>query len=367
MGGRYGQGSMHYDPGKRLWVGAVELEPDLMGRRRRKFVRTKTKTALVAKMREVATARTQRDAARRRPVDRGQVARPLGRQHGPSLDVAPGTARSYRWLCSKYLIPALGHIRLGKLTAEHVEKMMNAMRDDGLSPRTIAYSRAVLRLALHTAGSAAGWPATSQRSPGPPRSRQPSWTTPSTAEEAALVLKAAKGDRLEALAVLVLAVGLRQGEALRLRWPDIDLKAATVTVTRAKTASGVRTVAVPAFAVHALRRHQRAQKREQLAARVGGGGHRVRLDRRDRPRSPKRAPLVARPHHRRRGRPPAIPRLPAHRATLMLNNGVPLEVVSATLGHAGLAITADVYAKVRAPLQKTAATAMEAVLGGGGR
>ena len=50
----------------------------------------------------------------------------------------------------------------------------------------------------------------------------------------------------------------------------------------------------------------------------------------------------------------------------MLNNGVPLEVVSATLGHAGLAITADVYAKVRPELQRTAATAMERVLGGGG-
>ena len=50
-------------------------------------------------------------------------------------------------------------------------------------------------------------------------------------------------------------------------------------------------------------------------------------------------------------------------ATLMLNNGVPLEVVSATLGHAGLALTADVYAKVRPELQRTAADAMEQVLG----
>ena len=50
-------------------------------------------------------------------------------------------------------------------------------------------------------------------------------------------------------------------------------------------------------------------------------------------------------------------------ATLMLNNGVPLEVVSTTLGHAGLAITADVYAKVGAKLQRTAADTMQEVLG----
>ncbi len=50
--------------------------------------------------------------------------------------------------------------------------------------------------------------------------------------------------------------------------------------------------------------------------------------------------------------------------TLMLNAGVPLEVVSATLGHAGLAITADVYAAVLPDLQRGAATAMQQVLGG---
>jgi hypothetical protein len=47
----------------------------------------------------------------------------------------------------------------------------------------------------------------------------------------------------------------------------------------------------------------------------------------------------------------------------MLNSGVPLEVVSKTLGHAGLAITADVYATVEPELQRTAADAMQAVLG----
>jgi integrase len=50
-------------------------------------------------------------------------------------------------------------------------------------------------------------------------------------------------------------------------------------------------------------------------------------------------------------------------ATLMLDIGVPLEVVSKTLGHAGLAITADVSTKVRLDLQRTASDAMESVLG----
>jgi hypothetical protein len=47
----------------------------------------------------------------------------------------------------------------------------------------------------------------------------------------------------------------------------------------------------------------------------------------------------------------------------MLDQGVPLEVISKTLGHSGLAITADIYAAVTPPLQRHAATAMDSVLG----
>ena len=55
------------------------------------------------------------------------------------------------------------------------------------------------------------------------------------ADGATAVLAAARGSRLEALAVLVLAVGLRQSEALNLHWVDVDLDKATVSVTTART------------------------------------------------------------------------------------------------------------------------------------
>ena len=63
-------------------------------------------------------------------------------------------------------------------------------------------------------------------------------------------------------AVLVLTTGLRQGEALALRWDDIDLAAATVTVRKSKTAAGVRTIALPEMTVRALKQHRRAQLAE---------------------------------------------------------------------------------------------------------
>jgi hypothetical protein len=186
------------------------------------------------------------------------------------------------------------------------------------------------------------------------------------AEEASAVLAAAKGDRLEALAVLVLAVGVRQGEALASRWDEIDLDAGTLRVTKAKTDAGVRTVALPAFVVSALRSHRRRQAEARVAAfewddtgLVFPSTIGTRIDRRNILRwwhdLTIRAGVGRRRFHASRHTT----------ATLMLNNGVPLEVVSATLGHAGLAITADVYAKVRPQLQRQAADAMEQVLGAG--
>ena len=56
----------------------------------------------------------------------------------------------------------------------------------------------------------------------PPKVRQDE-ITPLDAEQARTFLAAAKGDRFEALYVISLTVGLRMGEALGLRWSDIDI------------------------------------------------------------------------------------------------------------------------------------------------
>jgi integrase len=184
------------------------------------------------------------------------------------------------------------------------------------------------------------------------------------ADQAAAVLRTAHGDRFEAMAVLVLTLGLRQGEVLRLRWQDIDLDAGTLTIKQAKTDAGARTIAVPAFAVSALKTHRARQREERMAAPYWDDPELVFATELGTPIGTRTALRwwhaltiqagVGR-HRFHASRHTA--------ATLMLNNGVPLEVVSKTLGHAGLAITADVYARVRPELQRTAADAMQDVLG----
>ena len=159
---------------------------------------------------------------------------------------------------------------------------------------------------------------------------------------------------------------MRQGEALDLRWPDVDLDHQRVTVHGTKSEASDRVVALPAFAVEAFRRQRVHQREERVAAKIWADPTLVfassvgtRLDRwrvRDWWNNLcDRAGVTRRRFHASRHTA----------ATLMLNNGVPLEVVSKTLGHAGLAITADVYAKVRPELQRKAADAMEELFGAG--
>ena len=346
----------------RLWAGTIEIDAGA-GRRSRKVVKAKLKKDVLAKMRAI---RANVDAGLPVPNQTATTGAWLTWWATETLPttVKPSTVISYRQILADYVVPNVGTIALVRLTPEHVEAMMAALTKRGLSPRTVAYSRAVLRRALGVALKRGRVTRNVAALVDAPPKAASKLDDALDATGAAAVLRVASRHRLEALAVLVLAVGLRQGEALDLRWTDVDLDARTITVIKAKTAAGERTVALPPFVVTALRAHRARQLAERLAAdywpdpdlvfasTVGTGfdkrnvlrwWHALTLD----------AGVGRRRFHSSRHTA----------ATLMLNAGVPLEVVPATLGHAGLAITADVYAKVRPELQRSAADAMEGLLG----
>ena len=110
---------------------------------------------------------------------------------------------------------------------------------------------------------------------------------PLDAAQAGALLEAARGDRYEALYALCLMAGLRQGEALGLKWSDIDLDAGTLRVNRQlqrvrrdgdKSGSLVfsepknasrRTVGLPQRAVGALSSHRKRQLEEKLRGACG--------------------------------------------------------------------------------------------------
>ena len=120
-------------------------------------------------------------------------------------------------------------------------------------------------------------PAASAR---PPEIRQEE-ITPLDAEQARALLEAAKGDRFECLYVLSLTCGIRMGEALGLKWSDVDFEAGTIRVhcqlQRMRNCGGLvfsepknasrRTVDLPQRAVEALRRHRERQAEEPTPSR----------------------------------------------------------------------------------------------------
>jgi integrase len=273
--------------------------------------------------------------------------------------VKPATVTNYTNIVNYYIVPNVGRIKLSQLAPEHVDRMMNELEARGLSARTVALARTILRRALQVAQQRHKVVTNAAALTDAPRQSAPRTDDALTAADALAVLQTAEGDRLEALAVLVLMVGMRQGEALALVWSDVDLDVGTLTVSEAKTDAGRRTVPLPPTVVSALRHHRIASRYSGPDDYVFASTTGTRINPRNALRwwhgLTERAGVGRRRFHASRHTA----------ATLMLNAGVPLEVVSATLGHAGLAITADVYARVGSDLQRQAADVMEGVLGAG--
>jgi len=197
-------------------------------------------------------------------------------------------------------------------------------------------------------------------------------------EEARRLLDAARGDRLEALYSVALALGLRQGEALGLMWSDIDLDVGMLRVRRAsqriphqgtqlvetKTARSRRTLVMPPTVINALRAHRARQATERLAA----GKRWIDLDLvfpSDRGTLAD-GPNVTHRFHKllqRAGLPPMRFHGLRHAcASLLLVQGVHPRVVMETLGHSQISLTMNTYSHVLPVLQREAADRMEAVL-----
>lgn len=354
-----GEGSVYRARGK--WVAQVEAGRDLNGRRRYARATRATKAEALKALQAL-----QRDVAAGVAADRTlTVARYLDRwvdEVLPYSGVTQSTVDKYAWVVKKWLKPHIGTVRLDKLTPAHVQTMLRQLEKDGLAARSRLQARTVLRRALAYGQRTDLVSRNAAALAEPPRAtRRPSDAL--TADEADKVLAAASGHRLEALAVLALRLGMRQGELRALDWSDVDLDARELTVRAAKTDAGRRTLPLVAGTADALRAHRRVQAAERVKLgplwRAGDAVFARSDGFRLRPRDALRtwhawteaAGLGRRRFHASRHTA----------ATLMLQRGVPLEVVSAVLGHASLSVTADIYAEVGIDAKRRALALLDAV------
>ncbi|MGZ3586701.1 MAG: site-specific integrase [Candidatus Limnocylindrales bacterium] len=198
---------------------------------------------------------------------------------------------------------------------------------------------------------------------------------PLTAEQVRTFLANVKGDRFEALYVTAIATGMRQGELLGLRWSDVDVDAGTITVRHSlrrvtrtlaepKTDSARRTLRVGAEVLTALREHRRCQLEERLAVGPGWRDQGFVFT------GPKGDPWHARNVLSAFQAAIAQAGLPRQRfhdlrhacATLLIEQGEELGVVSKLLGHSTVSTTLDTYAHLTPAMGQRAAERMDAIL-----
>ena len=364
-----GEGSI-YKRADGRWCATVSLD---LGRRKSFYGPTREAVA-----RKLTAALKARQDGLPLPAERQTVDQFLaGWLESVKPSLRPRTHRTYSDLLRLHCLPTLGRISLAKLTPEHLQHLYAERLGAGLKPQSVRHVHAVLHKALRDAlrlGLIVRNPADLV---SPPRASHVEMRTLNP-EEVRRLLDAANEDRLEALYVLALTTGMRQGEILASRWRHLDFEARTIqvrgTLQRAegglvimepKTAGSRRLVALTRDALAALRTHRVAQATGRLAAGAAWEDHDLIF-----------ANEVGRPIEAgnliRRSFLPLLtranlPRIRFHdlrhtAATLMLGQNVHPKVVAEMLGHSRVGVTLDLYSHVTPTMQRQATDALEAVL-----
>lgn len=298
----------------------------------------------------------------------------------------PSTLIEYTRHVDQYWAP-LARTALTKLQPAHVEQRMSAMLQQGLSPQTVRHARSTLRRALNDAMREGILNRNVASLARPPRApgREMRALTPA---ESGRLLSTTTDDPMGPLYAVALGTGCRLGELLGLSWDDLAPDGSSLVVRRSmaatdeknpetgkrrkawslaepKTSKSRRTIMLPSFAVEALRRQKARQAVDRLAAGTSWQDQHnlIFTDPIGRPARPDAVSRAFRFTATRLGlQPVRFHDLRHSAATLLLAAGVPLKVVSETLGHSSIAITADVYQHVTPDLRREAAEALDRAL-----
>jgi integrase/predicted RNA-binding Zn-ribbon protein involved in translation (DUF1610 family) len=298
--------------------------------------------------------------------------------------IRPTTFASYCMHVEGHIVPSLGSLQLSRLSASAINALYARLAENGrlqgkgaLSPATVRRVHATLHRACRDAVRWQRLAVNPVDAADPPRGRStqrdlPAWS----AEQLAGFLCSVRDDRLFALWRLLAMTGARRGEALGLRWDDLDVEAATITIRRAlvplggevqisepKTARGRRRLALDPLTMEALKAHAARQADERSACDAWDESGYIFTTEEGQPLDPHRVSKA----FERRLRAAALPRIPLHGlrhtyATLALSSGVNPRIVSGRLGHSTVALTLDIYSHVLPQADAEAAERIAALI-----
>jgi integrase len=301
----------------------------------------------------------------------------------------PSTYDSYRRNIERHVLPSLGARPLQRLVPEDLDSMYASLLANGrlngagggLSPKTVRYIHGILRKALADAQRKGTVARNVAELADPPklsarRKRQMQVWTP---DELRRFLEIVSDHPLFVAFFLAANTGMRRGEVLGLRWKDVDLEIARLSVLQGaisvayeldvadlKTDTARRTIDLDDRTVAVLRRWRKDQLEERIAAGLPRDDHGLVFARPD--GSPIHPDYFSQCFDRIVGRSD-LPRIRPHdlrhtHATILLKAGVPVKVVSERLGHASPAFTMSVYQHVLPGMQADAAAAFSTAVFG---
>ncbi|MFD8556651.1 tyrosine-type recombinase/integrase [Streptosporangium canum] len=392
-----------------MWIGVVTL-PD----GKRKPISSKDKKKALEKWREL-----QRQVDDGKPITSGRgvtLERYLAqwvdvtlKQRVAAGKMAESTRLSYADHVRLHITPHIGGEQLQKLSPARLrawilelQKKPSARQkkpiegEDSppmelLSGRTVNYCHSILRAALNAARKDELVSRNVAELVEPPSGKSKRGTA-LTAEEAEVLFAAAVDDRWGVLWMTILGLGLRRGEALSLRWEDLDLDAGivkvgpslqrirgevdeatgrrrgTLAVVKSKTEGSDATLAIPDSLAEVLRQHRKSQAVERLAARYWADAGLVfatSVGTAIEPRNANRAwnalcdrVGITRPNELR----VRIHDLRHTAATWLHGEGVDMKTIQGALRHTRLATTSEVYTHLTVEVQHRAAKSMNDAL-----
>lgn len=282
------------------------------------------------------------------------------------------TFESYEMVVRKHLVPMLGGKKLRSLKPIDLQRYFTAKRQEGLSPTTVRYHHRILKSAFNVGVAWEYLEKNICEAAIPPRKVERDYTT-WTAEEAQQFLNSLRGHRMYAFYATALLTGMRRGELLGLKWPNVSFETMSIRVVRSvvSTYNGVieqepkskqsrRSVAIGPVLCQILKEHKDRQDEERkhpdwveegwvFPNRRGGKMDPHNISGRQFPRLCELA---------------GVPRIRFHdlrhtHFTELMAAGVHPKIAGDRAGHSSTALTNDVYSHVSVGMQREAAELAE--------
>jgi len=299
-----------------------------------------------------------------------------------SSSSSKGTHITYSWTVRKHILPYIGDVNLMDLRPDRIQRFYHHLQKEGSSNHAVHVTHKTLRVAMNHAvklGLLGRNPCSGTTPPKPEQTEMKFYDD----HQVKQLLKTAKeiGDRFYPFYFLAIHTGMRLSEIIGLKWEDVNwdlstlqvkrqvmhLKGGSYIFTEVKSRSGNRTIILGTQALELLKVHRREQ--QILISSVGEKWVDLDLVFPSYVGTPVTGSNIRRAF-RRLLKASGLPKIRFHdlrhtAASLMLNHGIPVLIVSKRLGHSKPSITIDVYGHLIPSQQAEAAQLMDNLMSDG--